>query len=249
MRSPNRAMKTFHHGGRIGDCLFALWTMRALGGGRLVLTNYHKGNWDLNIARSMSRFLISQPYVEDIDITYYETRGAIDYDLQNAEDDYNPEVFGMTTTEQWPGRALIAQRYAHHFGLKFDGQPWLYSDEIPCDVAFHCPMRRSVRGVEDWVEIVKQLQYEGLNVAILGNEPPLHNQMQDKDWDLFDSAAYIEGAKCFLGVVSSMNALAEGLGKKRFVEHADDCWNVTPDVILNGMNNEEVVSRVWEECR
>jgi hypothetical protein len=103
--------------------------------------------------------------------------------------------------------------------------------------------------MEDWVYIVSALHAEGLKVAVLGNEPPLHNQAQDADWDLYDSASYIEASKCFLGVVSSMNALAEGLGKRRLVEHADDCWNVTPDVILNGMSNEEVVQAVLEVCK
>jgi hypothetical protein len=223
--------------------------MKALGGGRLVVTNYHKGNWNLDIARSMSRLLISQPYVDDLDFEYYERRGHIDYDLQKAEDDYNPEAFpGLIGP--WPGNANIAQRYAIHFGLQFDGQPWL---EIPeandCDVAFHCPMRRSERTMEDWLEIVTALVGAGLNIAVLGDEPPLHNQEQSPEWDLFDSASYIAGAKCFLGTVSCCNAIAEGLGKKRFVEHAEDCFNVTTDVILNGLTNKQVITLVSEFCK
>lgn len=241
-------MKTFHHGGRIGDLLFALWTMKALGGGRLVITNYHKGNWSLDIARSLTRFLTIQPYIEDVEVTYYDTKGPIDYDLQKAEDVHNPEEFGMSPDEPWPGRARIPERYASFWHLKFDGEPWLVSPEIPCDVAFHCPIRRSVRSEDDWIDIVRLLMHARLNVAILGQEPPLTRPDVDDNWDLLDSAQYVAGAKCFLGAVSSMNALAEGLGKRRIVEHAEDCFNVTPDVVINGLSNNEVFSKVLEMC-
>ncbi|KKK83146.1 hypothetical protein LCGC14_2796270, partial [marine sediment metagenome] len=36
--------KVFHHGGRIGDMLFALYTMKALGGGQLMVSDYHGVN-------------------------------------------------------------------------------------------------------------------------------------------------------------------------------------------------------------
>lgn len=242
-------MKTHHIGGRIGDTIFALWTMRQLGGGRLIVSDFHKGNWSLSIARTVKRFLNAQWYVEDCEILPYAVRGHIDYDLHDAENDYNPEAF-PDLIGPWPGNANIAQRYALHFGLQFDGIPWLTCPtDTACDVAFHCPIRRSERTMEDWVEIVKGLAGNGLNVAVLGDEPPLGNSALPDGWDIMDSAAYINGAKCFLGTVSSMNAIAEGLGIKRFVEHAPDCWNVTPDVILNGVSNEEVIVMVTGWCR
>ena len=238
-------MTVFHSGGRIGDLLLALWTMKALGGGCLVVTDFHKGNWDLDIARSMTDFLLLQFYIDDVDVVSYDARGSINYDFQQAETDYNPEAFGISREESWPGRALIAQRYAGHFGLTFDGLPWLRAATILCDVAFHCPMRRSVRRAEDWMVILKSLSRSGLHVVIVGKEPPFANP---EPFDLLDSAQYVDGAKCFLGVVSSMNALAEGLGKKRFVEHAPGCWNVTPGVVINGMSNDEVVRQVTAAC-
>jgi len=239
-------MTVFHSAGRIGDLLFALWTMKALGGGQLVVSDFHKGNWDLDIARSMTDFLMLQPYIKDVAVTSYVALGSIGYDFQHAETDYNPEAFGMSREEPWPGRALIAQRYAGHFGLTFDGLPWLRSATMNCDVAFHCPMRRSVREKNDWITILESLSQSGLDIVILGKEPPFDDMGR---FDLVNSAQYVNGAKCFLGVVSSMNALAEGLGKKRFVEHAPDCWNVTPGVVINGMSNDEIVKHVIVACK
>jgi hypothetical protein len=209
-----------------------------------VLTDYHKGNWSLKTARSMKRFLMAQPYIAGLDICPYDVRGKIDYDLQNAEDDYNPEAFGMSREEQWPGRAPIIQRYAHHFDLTYDGTPWLVAPAVPCDVAFHCPMRRSLRSFEDWLGIVTSLAWYGATVAVLGDEPPLNNRQQDDNWDLLDSAQYIAGAKVFLGTVSCCNAIAEGLGVPRLVEQAEDCFNVNPTLSLNGLSNADVVATV-----
>lgn len=245
-------MKTFHHGGRIGDLVFALWTMCALGGGKLIVTDFQKGNWSLGIARTMLKFLKAQPYIADVEVLPYSVRGPIDFDLHEAENDYNPESFPeWNPNGPWPGNANIAMRYALHFDKTFDGTPWVVPQEamIEHDVVFHCPIRRSVRTWQDWFAIVTGLQDKGLRVAVLGNEPPLHNQSLPDDWDVWDSAVTIVRSKCFLGTVSSMNAIAEGMGKKRFVEHAPDCFNVTTDVVLNGLSTSEIVAAVTEYCK
>jgi hypothetical protein len=61
----------------------------------------------------------------------------------------------------------------------------------------------------------------------------------------------IASSKVFLGAVSSCNAIAEGLGKNRFVEQSADCFNVqVPDGhCINGWSNEAVISAVVEACR
>jgi hypothetical protein len=252
-------MKTFHHGGRIGDCVYALWTMKALGGGKLILTDYHHPNWDLTIARSMERFLRYQPYVHDVEfLPYHEvkrhfakrldrsndyTSADVDYDLRAAEDDYNPEKFPEWIGPDWPGNCHIAKRYATHFGLEFDGKPWLTAPLLPSvpfyDIVVHLPAYRLVRSVEDWIELIEILteDYECLFLDSSSNR---------NGRDLLDTATSINSSQIFLGAVSSCHAIAEGLGKPRLVEQAPGCFNVTPTLSLNGMSNGDVVKEVWK---
>ena len=237
--------KVFHHGGKFGDMIFALYTMKALGGGQLVVSDYHGVNWSLAIAETMRGFLFYQSYIENV---WYEPAPVvgIDYDLQHAEDDKNPEAFPEWHGGSWPGNCNIRKRYAVHFGVEYDPEAvWLTAPRTKknVDVAVHLPMRRSVRSSEDWKEILNGLSR--LKVVILGEEGLGTD-------DLLETANYINSAKVFLGVVSSCNAIAEGLGKRRLVEQADGCFNVNAGgkmgLSINGLSNQEVVEMVETCC-
>lgn len=228
-------MKVFHSPGRIGDCIYALWTMKALGGGRLIVSDYHQGNWSLDIARTMESFLRYQTYVEDVEFVTYPCLGVVDYDLHDAERDYNPEAFPEWDRQPWPSNCHLAKRYAVHFGLTFDGKPWLTAPfgYQAKPIAFHAPEYRIIRSVDDWLTILAALDNVGLPAAFLG-----------RNTELLDSAMQINSAKVFLGAVSSCHAIAEGLGKIRLVEQAPGCFNVNPTACLNGVSNDDVVARV-----
>lgn len=220
--------------------IFALWTMKELGGGELVLTDYHSPGWDLTVAESMRGLLEMQPYVERVTVVPYKYRGLIDYDLQAAEDDFNPQWF-PEWNGKWPGNVNILRRYAIHFGFCRESLkviPWMVA---PCtkgrgNVVAHVPMRRSLRLREDWRRILT-----AVDAVVLGKE-----DITGLDCSWLETADWINSSKVFLGTVSSCNAIAEALGKVRFVEQAEDCFNVNPTVSINGMDNEEVVRRVLE---
>jgi hypothetical protein len=245
-------MKTFHHGGRIGDCVYALWTMKALGGGKLILSDFHRPNWDLTIARSMERFLRYQPYVQDVEFRPYSdsvlrnsescTLTNIDYDLRAAEDDFNPDKFPEWDKKDWPGNCHIAKRYATHFGLEFDGKPWIEAPKVDNYIGMatvHLPAYRLVRKVEDWVDILSHY-FENYQYFLLDSS----RNRTGLDNDLLVTAININSSRVFLGAVSSCHAIAEGLGKPRLVEQAPGCFNVTPTLSLNGMSNADVVKEV-----
>ena len=238
--------KVFHHGGKFGDLIFALYTMKALGGGQLVVSDYHGVGWSLEIARTMEGFLLAQSYIEDVWFQPYTTPGTVDYDLQHAEDDKNPEAFPEWHGGSWPGNCNIKKRYAVHFGVEYDPEAiWLTAPKTKeVDVVVHLPMRRSVRSGADWNNILDGLS--GLKVVVLGEEGLIGTD------SLLESADYINSAKVFLGVVSSCNALAEGLGKRRLVEQADGCDNVNVGgkmgLSINSLSNQEVVEMVETCC-
>ncbi len=237
--------KIFHHGGKFGDMIFALYTMKALGGGQLVVSDYHGVGWSLEIAETMRSFLLYQSYVESVVLCPYPHIGLINHDLQHAEDDKNPEAFPEWHGGSWPGNCNIRKRYAVRFKVDYDPEAtWLTSPRTKqVDVAVHLPMRRSVRSGADWNNILDGLSR--LKVVILGEEGLGTDS-------LLETADYINSAKVFLGVVSSCNALAEGLGKRRLVEQADGCDNVNVGgkmgLSINRLSNQEVIEMVETGC-
>lgn len=237
-------MKSYHAAGRIGDVLFALYTMRALGGGRLILTDFHTPNWSLDIAMTMQSFLSYQEYIHEVTLVEYKDLHLfkVDYDLHEAENDYNPEAFPEWDQSPWPGNCNIRKRYAVHFGVHSDSPTfpiWLTAPfDKPMDIVFHAKQDRIVRSTEDWLIILARLSDAGRHVHWLHHEG---------DW--METAKCINNANVFLGAVSAPNALAEGLGIPTYVEQAPGCNNVNSTVVLNGMSNEEVVARVLEACK
>ncbi len=237
-------MKTYHHGGRFGDLFYALWTMRELGGGKLIVSDFHTPNWSLKMAKTLESFLLYQPFIEAVEFRPYLDRGGIDYDLQEAEGDFNPEAFPECTDvpEMWPGNINIAKRYAVHFGLTYrPGETWLKAPDgdDPAGLITHLPIRRSIRSEDDWTEIACGVPRKASRVGLTASE---HG-----DWLI--TARLINASKLFLGVVSGPHALAEGLGKTRLVEQADGCFNVSvlpPSQCINGWTNAQVIERVRE---
>jgi hypothetical protein len=237
-------MKTFHIGGRFGDLIYSLWTMRELGGGRLIVSDYHQGNWSLEHARTMEGFLRYQPYITDVDfMPWDEATKHADVDLQLAERDYNPELFPECDfTNGWPGPANIAKRYALGSGLVYrPGEIWLnaiHTEDF--DVVIHAPMRRAVRPPQEWHGIISGV--------MPGTKGCLIDSIAKGDW--MGAASEIAYAKVFLGCVSGPHALAEGLGTLRVVEQAPDCFNVgAPLHCINGWPVGKVVSTVREICK
>lgn len=239
--------KSFHHGGRLGDAIFALYTVRKLGGGVFFLSDFHKGNWDEALARSLMPLIEYQDYVKQAFFVNWpvikkaiETAipNPIDYDLHEAEDDYNPQDFPEWNRKNWPGNINIVKRYALHFDVLYSPEEkWLTAPQIDnaADIVFHAPVRRIVGDQNYFKQVIEVLTTAGRRVLVIGNDKDV------QDWDdhapgatfktpktMLWAATYINSAKVFLGAVSSCNAIAEGLKKERWVQVAEDCDNIYP---------------------
>lgn len=263
-------MKTFHHGGRAGDLFYALYTMKALGGGELTLSNFQEENWGTDLMESVIPLAAAQSYVENVKQlvipeinvekrreTLYSMSKGYNYDLHAAEDDYNPEAFPEWDGKHFPGNIHIAKRYAVHFGVEWvPNSVWLEAPKVEndVDVVFHAPMRRLVRGHHFWGEVLRSLINVGLKVVIVAGPN------DEYEWrnlglpvcvptDFLHTAILINSAKCFLGAASSCNVIAEGLGKRRFVEVADGCWNTNPTDVVNHMFGGQIVQEVLEAVK
>lgn len=264
---------TFHHGGRFGDLFAALYTVRAIctSEGRqadLVISDFHQGNWSLAMAWTVEGILRMQPYVRSVEFLPYKILRpeGFDYDLHAAEDVQNPQDFPEYDGSPWPGNVHLAKRYAHFFHIPFNPEEaWLepvipYSFGASFDVVFHAPLRR-VTNQEQLRRTVALLRENGYSVAIVGGPTdnfewlealqPLGVTFLPPD---FTQTYYaVSVARCFLGAVSSVQMLAEGLKKPRFVQVAPGCNNVHAQGqtgwTINDMTPEEIMQKMLDILR
>jgi hypothetical protein len=66
--------RVFTHSGATGDIIFSLPTIRAMGGGKLIITNFHKQRAD-----SIRKLIEVQPYISSVE--WSELKPSYTYDL------------------------------------------------------------------------------------------------------------------------------------------------------------------------
>lgn len=245
---------TFHHGGRIGDLIYALYTVKELGGGDIIVSDFQQGNWGETQARSLLPLLNYQEYVRYACYHPHDLiagHDKITHDLHNAELDHNPGQFPEWHGKSWPGNCNIAKRYAVHFGVTWKpGTTWLEApkDHLPPYVSFHAPMRRCT-DTKAIAQVVNALCEQTAVVMFGGTDwrewedlCPQADLVQSKD--MLEVARIINSSRVFLGSVSSGHAIAEGLGKPRFVQQAEGCDNVIPTAVINDWSPERIVEQL-----
>jgi len=229
----------FHHGGRVGDCIYALYTVKKLGGGEVFLSLYHTPGWNEALIESMLPLMKYQRYIRDAGQCETPPRfGDIDitHDLHAAEGDFNPEEFPEWTGPSWPGDGVsILKRYAVHFGIEPDFEEiWLDAPSTKeVDIVFHMPVRRCNRDQDFWMRALLYLQdHMKKKVVVLAGPDDAH------EWNLsprlkvtvpdnyLETADYIQSCKVFIGGASSCNVIAEALKKWRMVDIAPGCHDI-----------------------
>lgn len=137
----------FHHGGRIGDCLYAMYTVRKIcerdnKKACIRLSLYHGGSWNINTLYDIVDFLLTQPFVccvkeYTLPENFWEgplnkDEHGVDYDLHAPERKYNPKDFPLYDSSYgWPGNVNLAERTATYFGIEYDpDETWL---DFPSD--------------------------------------------------------------------------------------------------------------------
>lgn len=114
--------KTFRHGGKIGDVIFSLPTIRELGGGILYLPERTPDACN-NLYSSLKDLLLLQPYIKEVreypsGLPYMQLAPGIhiDYDLDLAR------------LQPLKGVVHIVKRYMDAFGVNYPGwkEPWLH---------------------------------------------------------------------------------------------------------------------------
>ena len=209
--SKPRVTRRFKHSGDIGDLLYALPTIRALGGGTLALchSDFTRQPMSPATAEALTPLLLLQPYIEGVEL--YEPDLPLSYDLDQFRAFWKAHGhYGNT----------IANYHLSTFGLDSDevNVPWLKVDfAMPLEkypVIFHrsprhqnhrFPWRRIVdryRGQATFVGLAEEHQ---AFCAAFGEVPYYPTA------DFLELARLIAGCRLYVGNQSAPYAVAEGL--------------------------------------
>lgn len=222
--------KSFYSSGDLGDIIYALAVIRALGGGRVFLgpTNKFNQKHREEMTRSRCHFIAPvlkhQSYIEDVRFSESDIpKGAID--LNGFRTHYNGRYK--------PWRSLI-QTYSEWLDTPIPEGPWLSPSKWPFSPFIgKIIVQRSLRyrgGHFPWSSIVDHF---APNILFIGNDSEYDNFVSNfglverlKIRNLFEAYVWISNCEVFIGNQSCLRAISEGLGKPVLMEGflgATDC--------------------------
>lgn len=238
-------MTTFSHSGTFGDLVYALGTVKHLGGGDffLRLTNMdnmakevlgphanagqHSGEMTKKQFDSLTSFMLSQPYIKS-------------WNVWNGEEiDYALEYSGHEICKQ---NGNYAAGYARYNGINFEDnykelmlKPWLEIKDpikIPGRPVVVNRVNRHLYGCDPelngWKEFIRRgLSEVGIYVGLASEHAWFEQTLGIKiphyaTTDVLECARVIAGAEQFIGSQSMCLSLAVGLGKTFFCERRKD---------------------------
>jgi hypothetical protein len=221
--------KTFRHGGKIGDVIFSLPTIRELGGGILYLPERTPDACN-NLYSSLKDLLLHQPYIKDVreypsGLNYMELAPDIhvDYDLDRAR------------LQPLKGVIHIVKRYMDAFGINYPNwkEPWLKLPDVVPPIEgeymlvnytgrhiFNDCMK--IKSSVNWTEVIKSIKKPAYFVGL---ESEYHNFVQHstdlpylKTDNILQLSLLIKGAHSVYCNQSSTLAIAQGLSKEYYLD-------------------------------
>lgn len=229
-------MKSFRHSGDLGDVIFALASMSAMGGGKLYLsvhpgTRVPMGQVSLNL---LAPLLERQPYVKAPLELHTGQSCWVDLDAWRI---------GFTRTQGFKPTRPLAECCSEELGLKpfILEHIWL-THVIPSEVAPVIINRTDRYRNPDfpWGKVLEK--YAG-KIAFIGM-PEEHSDFETRfgsvlyypTKDLYEVAQVIAGSRLFLGNQSCANAIAEAM-KHNLIQ---EVYLRAPDCIFPRANAQHV---------
>jgi hypothetical protein len=207
--------KVFCHSGATGDIIFSLPTIQAMGGGKLIITNFHKQR-----AESITKLIEVQPYISSVE--WSETKPSYAHDLDK-----------------------FRQHAGHHSNLieaHFKGQGididysfregWL---TLPEDVNIINGIRYAIinrttnyadpnfnwaKEVDYLYSIADEVYFIGYPEEYLLFNDKFQTKVKYFPCDFLEAAYLIKKAVMFTGCYSAMSTIAMGLGINYRLEQA-----------------------------
>ena len=233
MRSePRREGSWFGHSGDLGDIIYALPTIRAAGGGDLML--YHKPGrtthgMDEQRVAAIKPLLEIQPYIKRV---IWCPHGHEDHNLNGFRDHHQP------------GRNIADMHLATH-GFNSDARhaKWLSVDfTTELQPVIFCRSERYQNGQFPWKRVWKQYRHSAVFLGGAGEHERFcvecgHVPFRETA-NLLEAARIIAGAKLCVANQSVLHAIAEGLKHNTILEVCPSQPNCIFERIgkLNGWN-------------
>jgi hypothetical protein len=232
---------TFLHSGDFGDAIYALPSVRALGGGELYFVSrpWTRTRWDSRLLSTIKPLIDATGYCE----VHLHDGEWIDHDFTTFRN--GGQKLGRT----------IAERQSRWAGTEISLEPWLKAEENSLArivinrgsrwQGFHFP----------WKELLEAFDTEMVFLGL-----PQEHAAFEKEFgkvffvptkNLLQVANIIAGAELFLGNQSAALAIANGLGKAVAVEvcsFAPDCFykRANAKYSFNGELSFEAAGRKFE---
>lgn len=225
-------MKTFAHTGDLGDLIFSLPTIKALGGGELFFfpDRNVREPFTLNRAYNIGNLLMRQDYIRRWTLVS-QPEQTFDYDFREWR-------------QNWDGHENIAYSQAKHFGVDpaVADVPWLDVPPLPynCRAGCEVVVMRSPRYRErafPWHEIGQRYGKTATVLGTKGEWEELYGMYGFERYlqtpTLLEMAQVIAGAELVITNQTCGYAIAESLKKPVLLERFARCPNVDfnrPDV-------------------
>jgi hypothetical protein len=222
-------MNSFGHAGESGDLIYCLPTMRALGGGELLLHAFVDGlparprGFSEKLYHNIAPLLKCQSYIKSL--SYSQLIPFVDYDLNQFRNHWSYAFIGEYRKRRYdtPNIAQMC-RVAFELEDESDEIPWL-TVPSPCAAPKGVLVNRSLRyhnPAFPWPFVMKK--YEG-DIQFIGTREEhqaFSNLFGPIPWkecaDLLAVAQAIDECELFIGNQSCPCAIAEGLKKTLWQE-------------------------------
>jgi hypothetical protein len=229
---PKPPTKRFLHRGKFGDIIAALPSIKALGGGDLVITDKPAPGCvpplNRRLYQAIEPLLKAQPYLTSV--SFEPEPVGITHDFHNFQ-----------VHIPWrDGRSLVEWQAAYIGATVTDLEPWLMGvkPQRMRDRVVICRSARYHNPAFPWREILKRIGKTALFVG-LPEEHEAFAQEFDCRWlecyypaDMLEAASIIAGAKLFIGNQSSPFWLAAGVGAPIIQE----VWQTRADSVIPRAN-------------
>lgn len=231
---PEKYINVFAHGGDVGDLMYGLPAMKAIGVGMLIL-HHHPVREPFSEVKfeKIAPLLRLQPYFTDV---------QFQHDVPNTKWNFNPFRQRNWAFRNGKNPESLCQSHFRIFGLPEAAisEPWLTVDtptRIPnYPVVFHRSPRYH-NGKFPWKQVY---QAYGRSAVFVGM-PKEHQEFSQAvgrieyypTADYLELARVIAGCSLFIGNQSCPYAMAEGLKKNAILEafyHAADCQFSRPNL-------------------
>jgi hypothetical protein len=206
--------KVFCHSGATGDMIFSLPTIRAMGGGKLIITNFHKQRAD-----SVSKLIEVQPYITSVEWSELKPSYAYDLDKFRQHAGHHSNL----VEAHYKGQGIAIDNWQ-------DGWLTLPEDVNIINGVRYAIINRTTNYADpnfDWSKEVEYLETISDVVYFIGY-PEEYLLFQDKfktnakyfPCDFLEGAYLIKKAVMFTGCYSAWSTIAMGLGINYRMEQA-----------------------------